>query len=115
MTLDATASDIVFDEIEARYMNDEDIVIARMTEQYTTNKLTLFDMAWNDDFIFTLTGAESGKFDLSIVCESDAPTTSPTTDPTTDPTPAPTTDPTPAPTTDPTPAPTIDPTPAPTP
>ena len=73
MTIDATASDFVLDEIEAYYSSDpEKAVIARMTEQGITNALTLSDVAWNDDFEFTLTSSNSGTFDLTIVCESDA-------------------------------------------
>jgi len=111
MRIDATLSDFVFDEIEAIDSTDPTkTVLAKMTEQGSTNSLTLFDVQWNDDFEFTLTGAASGTFDVSIVCESDAPTSSPTDDPTADPTGSPSADPTADPTRDPSADPTVDPT-----
>ena len=73
MTLDATGSSFELGEIVAYETSDiAQTVLARMTEQGTTNTLTLFDVAWNDDFTFTLSGPNSGTFDLTIVCESDA-------------------------------------------
>ena len=73
MTLDATDSSFALDEIVAFKSSDvEQAAVARMTQQGINNKLTLFDVAANDDFTFTLTGSHSGFFALSIVCASDA-------------------------------------------
>ena len=73
MTLDATFSNFTMGEIVAyNSLDPEKTVVARMTEQGPANTLTLFNIAWNDDFTFKLTGLDSGTFALSIVCESDA-------------------------------------------
>ena len=72
MTLDATGSSFDLGEIEAYNTSDPQTVVARMTDQGTANTLTLYDIAWNDVFNFTLTWFNSGTFDITIVCESDA-------------------------------------------
>merc|ERR1719300_7592 len=75
--------------------------------------LEVYDLIHGTDYMFVIDGppdVTEGDFDCTIICESDAPTMSPTDEPTTSPTDEPTVSPTKQPTVEPTLSPTKEPT-----
>ena len=116
MTLDASNSAFVPDLITAFDSSDLSTAIATSTAPHTS--LTLYDLPWNGDYTFEITGSQKGEFEIDIICESDSPTAAPTNNPTASPTdspsPAPSSAPSPSPTSNPTTDPTMNPTAEPT-
>merc|ERR1719334_844489 len=109
LTIDAGRSDFDFEHMTCYDSNG-----GEMSDVDTdANALTLIDVPANTDYDCTFEGADgvtTGTFAVTIMCTSDAPTRSPTSNPTDEPTDEPTSNPTEEPTADPTKEPTASPT-----